>query len=706
MKKNIAKIIENAKAKNLKELDLSSQGLTNVPKEIFSLENLEFLDLSFNKLKEIPPEMSKLPKLKNLNLEGNNLNTIPIEIWQAKNLTELYIENNPLKSSTFQYIFKTDNQSLFSTNHAMPNLKELDYEVNYQGNCIFIKDKQNYALISIYYELKYNDVDEYDEEEYPVYEYDEYYDYDDEENEYGIMVFDLYIFGKKETQKNILTNLRKKIDIWLSNLNKIRAKGFADKIEFSRFFYYNRKIKIDFDLLLKYKQQERNTYFIADEIEIPVEDLLKYIGAENEQIVNPVWQGEQYITSVEITDFKIFSNISCELSEQVNIFIGKNGLGKTSFLQALTLGLLPVSNVDKSNEFQKLISLNKNRSNIKINWGKEYRKTYIFKNEMSIERFIDFPQKLILAYGVNLNTNPKLSHADIIQQIIKGDDLPYSTKAIFKDYSTDFYDPLILLERLFLQKKGKENKKIDIIISLIKNTLDKYLDLFSEPEKINLHGDWAEFYFLDFNKNKLQTHNLSEGYKDFILQITDIIIRIIAARNTVFGKKINKISNELFKQVKGVIIIDEFDRHLHPDIQRTFLFMLKKDFPNIQFILTTHNVFSLQSAVGDSAHQIFLKDNKIHIESKRIEAKNILGTIREFYTKDFFDFKTQKHLSLFSEYLDKIYGGEINFVYTNDFRNIVQKLYDFGDEIQSIIASQLLQLNTMLKRLKKKEFAL
>ena len=40
---------------------------------------------------------------------------------------------------------------------------------------------------------------------------------------------------------------------------------------------------------------------------------------------------------------------------------------------------------------------------------------------------------------------------------------------------------------------------------------------------------------------------------------------------------------------EGVVLIDEIDLHMHPSWQRKVMVVLKKTFPNIQFIVTTHS---------------------------------------------------------------------------------------------------------------------
>ncbi len=46
----------------------------------------------------------------------------------------------------------------------------------------------------------------------------------------------------------------------------------------------------------------------------------------------------------------------------------------------------------------------------------------------------------------------------------------------------------------------------------------------------------------------------------------------------------------------GVVLIDELELHLHPSWQQTLGFWLKKHFPRIQFIVTTHSPFVCQAA--------------------------------------------------------------------------------------------------------------
>ena len=46
----------------------------------------------------------------------------------------------------------------------------------------------------------------------------------------------------------------------------------------------------------------------------------------------------------------------------------------------------------------------------------------------------------------------------------------------------------------------------------------------------------------------------------------------------------------------GVVLIDEIDAHLHPEWQREIGFWLKRRFPKIQFLVTSHSPLICQAA--------------------------------------------------------------------------------------------------------------
>ena len=93
---DLLQLIDQAAAEGWKTLDLSGQGLTELPPEIGQLQHLQSLFLSFNQLSSIPLEICQLQDLQSLDLSNNQLSSLPIEICQLKSLQSLYLNNNQL----------------------------------------------------------------------------------------------------------------------------------------------------------------------------------------------------------------------------------------------------------------------------------------------------------------------------------------------------------------------------------------------------------------------------------------------------------------------------------------------------------------------------------------------------------------------------------------------------------------------------------
>lgn len=81
--------------------------------------------------------------------------------------------------------------------------------------------------------------------------------------------------------------------------------------------------------------------------------------------------------------------------------------------------------------------------------------------------------------------------------------------------------------------------------------------------------------------------DLSDGYRNMVAMIADIAHRC---------SKLNPhLKEDTTLLTTGIILIDELDLHLHPKWQRRVVPDLRKTFPKIQFIATSHSPFIIQS---------------------------------------------------------------------------------------------------------------
>nr|MCU0341435.1 AAA family ATPase [Spirosomataceae bacterium] len=100
---------------------------------------------------------------------------------------------------------------------------------------------------------------------------------------------------------------------------------------------------------------------------------------------------------------------------------------------------------------------------------------------------------------------------------------------------------------------------------------------------------------------KVPTINLSDGYRSVLALVGDMIWRMLEA----FPDSDNPLNEE------GVVLIDELDIHLHPIWQRFIAQYLRKQFPNVQFIVATHSPLIAAGAGEDAVAYRFKLQNNV-----------------------------------------------------------------------------------------------
>ncbi len=105
---------------NLNVLDLAGNELDSLPSEIGQLKNLGMLLLYSNKLRTFPPEINKLTNLSVLDLSRNELSSLPPGIGELKNLSILFLNNNNLKTLPPEIDKLTYLRELFLKDNPLP----------------------------------------------------------------------------------------------------------------------------------------------------------------------------------------------------------------------------------------------------------------------------------------------------------------------------------------------------------------------------------------------------------------------------------------------------------------------------------------------------------------------------------------------------------------------------------------------------------
>lgn len=142
-----------------------------------------------------------------------------------------------------------------------------------------------------------------------------------------------------------------------------------------------------------------------------------------------------------------------------------------------------------------------------------------------------------------------------------------------EDYNED-----VQLHKERLERAQNEKNKYDDEINQIKSCLIKFSKggLFYEIVDVFVSVYEEEGLCLETKQgNNPSFHKLPAGYKRLFYMVFDIAYR---------SYMLNKHTNP-----RGIVIIDEIDLHLHPELEQVVLKRLMDTFPNLQFIVSTHS---------------------------------------------------------------------------------------------------------------------
>lgn len=127
---------------------------------------------------------------------------------------------------------------------------------------------------------------------------------------------------------------------------------------------------------------------------------------------------------------------------------------------------------------------------------------------------------------------------------------------------------------------SKQFQSINLVFSAIRSMMPEVDSVVYEASLKSI--------LLNFNSNKQYSFDeLSDGYRNIVAMAADLAIKALIL-NPHLGEKALELT-------PGVVLIDELDLHLHPRWQRRVIEDLRRTFPKVQFICTTHSPFLIQS---------------------------------------------------------------------------------------------------------------
>lgn len=139
-----------------------------------------------------------------------------------------------------------------------------------------------------------------------------------------------------------------------------------------------------------------------------------------------------------------------------------------------------------------------------------------------------------------------------------------------------------------LEARSGAQEQRDLILEVLR---DELMPNQITVDRIDSDGLWLR----DRNGLQLSWSEMSDGYRAALALLADILRHLI----NVYGHADltgRDADGKLYFKRSGVVLIDEVDAHLHPEWQREIGFWLKRHFPRMQFIVTTHSPIICQAA--------------------------------------------------------------------------------------------------------------
>lgn len=345
------------------------------------------------------------------------------------------------------------------------------------------------------------------------------------------------------------------------------------------------------------------------------------------------------INNLRLKNFRGFDDVTLNFSSQFNVLIGDNGTGKTAVLDALAVAVsslflrfrdIPTRSIQSDDvryvshgfgmqsfierQYPAVVECEGSVNDHFIHWrrtleSKRGRTTEKDAKEMSLlsdelqERVASGQTTnlpLIAYYGTGRLWQHRQKDNKVSEPGSRFDGYvrcldPTSNEKSFLEWFKK--QEMVNLQQRQFKASDQQHTVLEAVRAAIANCVEGWSQVFYDLKEDTLMAIYKES---EENEKKLPFRMLSDGVRNVLAMIGDIAYRA-AILNPFMGA-------EIAGQVPGVVLIDEIDLHLHPKWQRHIVGDLRNIFPNIQFIITTHSPFIIQTLRPGELIDLNVKD--------------------------------------------------------------------------------------------------
>jgi predicted ATP-binding protein involved in virulence len=377
-----------------------------------------------------------------------------------------------------------------------------------------------------------------------------------------------------------------------------------------------------------------------------------------------------FLSKVKLRNIRCFEKIDIDFdpitkNPDWTMIVGDNATGKTALLKSIAIGLCDVSSAaglmresdsgyirhgkKVGNIIIELIDPSDNRhykiittlEKVAIRSQASRIDYYERVSQKTIPKYQKFPWGKIFAcaYGAGRGTSGS------------GDIVGYSViNAVYNlfNYTEGLQNPELMIRRI-------ETNSLKIKDEFFRNLEDILFENCDPNKKYRVSLDRAGVLVDGQWGKNMPLRDIADGYKSTFLWVTDFLGWALS-----FNPQLSTL-----KDIKGIIIIDELEEHLHPKWQKRIVESLRKAFPKIQFISTTHSALIASSIIKRSNrdenfrlfHLALYKNNKV--------------------------IKTELSNEVSGLDIDQLLGSKI-FDYVTTYDNEIAQIFEVGSKLASL----------------------